>query len=154
MKVAGGARERERGNFFLGIVCLVWSLTNSSCSPSSFRKYKHEYCTHYRSARTNLKENTPAQRLIPKETEKYTRGKKKCINIKTNTQMQRKIYKKQRQMPRQLSWNEYPKRPTTNQGISSSPLSSSKNLLFFLSSWIFTRIGFAGHKNTGDTLFW
>ena len=93
MKVAGGARERERGNFFLGIVCLVWSLTNSSCSPSSFRKYKHEYCSHYRSARTNLKENTPAQRLIPKETEKYTRGKKKCINIKTNTQMQRKIYK-------------------------------------------------------------
>ena len=32
------------------------------------------------------------QRLIPKETEKYTRGTKKSINIKTNSQMQRIIY--------------------------------------------------------------
>ena len=148
MKVAGGARERERGNFFLGIVCLVWSLTNSSCSPSSYRKYKHEYCTQCREKSkakyTNATTNPQGDRKIHKREEK-------CTNIKKDNQMQRKIYKN---MPRETSWSEYPKQPTTNQGISSSPLSISKNLLFFLSSWIFTRIGFAGHKNTGDTLFW
>ena len=92
MKVARGGqeRERERGNFFLGIVCLVWSLTNSSCSPSSFRKYKHEYCTHYISAGKNLRQNTTTNpqgdMKIHKREEKMRKHKDKYSNGKKNIQ--------------------------------------------------------------------